>query len=283
MRRHLRRRLDAGGPGPPKLVDGLAGREVEQMERPRLVAGEREVAGDHHALPDGGVAAEAELRGDDALVDMAPAREGRLLAVDGDRPAGCGAVLERTANQPRRHDRASVVREACGAALGELDHLRQLGAVLRLGDRRQEADGNLRLALRLLRESAEDGGGIDDGLRVRHGEDGAVAACGRGPRSRGEVLLVLAPGRAQVHVRVDEGGRQHLAVRGAGRRLERRDRALLDSHGQRLVEAAGRIDDADVLEDERVLPPVFAKQHRHQATSSISATLTSTGPCVSRS
>ena len=70
VRGDLRRGLDAGGPGAAQLVDGLARREVEQVQRTGLVAGESEVAGDHHALRHRGVASEAELGGDDSLVDM---------------------------------------------------------------------------------------------------------------------------------------------------------------------------------------------------------------------
>ncbi len=69
------------------------------MKRPRLVAGEREVARDHDALGDGRVAAEAELGRDDALVHVAAARERRLLAVHRDRPPGGRAVLERAAHE----------------------------------------------------------------------------------------------------------------------------------------------------------------------------------------
>ena len=114
-----------------------------------------------------------------------------------------------------------------------------------------------------LLERAEDRGRVDDRLRVRHGEDGAVAAGGRGARSRGEVFLVLAPGRAQVHVRVDERRREHLPVRRGGSRVDRRDDTVLYPHRQRLVDPLRRIDDADVLEGDGVLPPVPAEENTH--------------------
>ena len=134
-----------GRAGAAERLHGLACGEVEQVERPLLVRGEREVAVDHDALGHRRVAAEAELGRDEPLVDVAAARERRLLAVDGDRPVGCGAVLERPADEARRDDRTAVVREPGGAALGELDHLRQLGPFLRLRDGGEEADGHLRL------------------------------------------------------------------------------------------------------------------------------------------
>ena len=116
--------------GAAELGDRLARGEVQQVERPRLVAGEREVARDHDALGHGRVAAEAELGRDEALVHVAAARERRLLAVNRHRPRRRGAVLERAPDQPGRDDRAAVVGEPRGAALGQLDHLGQLGARL---------------------------------------------------------------------------------------------------------------------------------------------------------
>ena len=53
----------------------------------------------------------------------------------------------------RRDHSAAVVREPRGAALGELDHLGQLGPLLRLRDGGEEPDGHLRLLLRALDES----------------------------------------------------------------------------------------------------------------------------------
>src|SRR5204862_336504 len=47
---------------------------------------------------------------------------------------------------------------------------------------------------------------VDHRVGVRHRENLAVAAGRRGARAGVDVLLVLAPGRAQVHVRVDERG-----------------------------------------------------------------------------
>ena len=122
------------------------------MQRPPLVAGEREVALDHHALGDRRVAGEAELGRDRALVHLPVARERRLLAVERERAAGDGAVLERAPHQRRRGDRPAVVGERGRARVGELAHLGQLRAAERLRDRGQEADRDDRLAARLLDE-----------------------------------------------------------------------------------------------------------------------------------
>ena len=145
VRRDLAGRRDAFGSRSRELLDGLAGREVEEVERPLFVAGEREVAADHDALGHGRVATEPELGRDVALVHVPAAGEGLLLAVKRKWPAVGEPVLERTAHERRRAHRLSVVREAHGPGLGELDHLGELLAGLRLRDRCEEPDGHLRV------------------------------------------------------------------------------------------------------------------------------------------
>ena len=168
------------------------------------------------------------------------------------------------------------------------DHLGQLGPGLALRDRAEEPDRDLRLDPRALDERAEDGGRVDDRIGVRHGEDGAVAA-GRGrARPRAEILLVLAAGRAQVNVRIDERGREHepfglddaMAVRRqVGAQLG--DRAAVDADVDDGVEPLAGIEHAGAAHDQVFLGTVGRDEHH--ATSWISATLTPTGPCVSRS
>ena len=280
VRGHLRRGLEAGGLPAAQRVDGLTGGEVQKVERPLLVRGEGQVPLDHDALRDRGIPAEAELCGDQALVDVSPAGERRLLAVDGHGAARRAPVLEGSAHEPRRDYRVAVVGEACRAALGELHHLRQLGALLALCDRREKADGDVRVGSRPLGEGAEQGGGVHHGVGVGHGQDRAIAARRRSSGARGEVLLVLPSRRAQVHVRIDERRREHPAV-AARRRLEPRDDPLLDRHCERLVDPFTGVEHADRFEDDVVAATVSAEEHH--ATSSISATLTSTGPWVRRS
>ena len=119
-----------------------------------------------------------------------------------------------------------------------------------------------------LDERAEDRRRVDDGLRVRHREDRAVAAGRRGLRARADRLLVLAPRRAQVDVRVDEGGRDDEVARRT--RLDRRDHAVRHRDPQRLVDALRRSDDA-AFERERVRSAVSSDEH--QATSAALARL----------
>ena len=115
--------------------------------------------------------------------------------------------------RPARRDRAAVVGERGGARVGELAHLGQLRALLADRDRGHEADRDLRLVAR--RGPAGRAGRRSSrrpAIGVRHREDRAVAAGGRGGRAGGDRLLVLAARRAQVHVRVDEGRREHEPV-----------------------------------------------------------------------
>src|SRR5215211_5254218 len=100
------------------------------MDGPLLIRGEREIALDHQALGDGGIPAEPELRRDRTLVDMAAARERRLLAMSGDRAPGNRVVLESAPHEAGSDDGLPVVRKAGRAGVGELDHLRQLLAPL---------------------------------------------------------------------------------------------------------------------------------------------------------
>ena len=178
----------------------------------------------------------------------------------GDRSPGDRAVLERAPHERGRHDRTPVVGEAGGARVCELPHLRQLATLGALGDRGQEADRNLGLGLGTLHERAEHGGRVDDRLGVGHGEDGAEAACRRGLRAGRDRLLVLAPGRAQVDVGVDERGREHEAGRvddAMAVRLdvgsELGDDAVVHAHVEHGVHPPRGIDDARAANDEIVL------------------------------
>jgi hypothetical protein len=206
--------------------------------------------------------------------------EGRFFAVDRDAPSGDRVVLERPAQKAGRAHRVAVVGEPGRARLCELDHLGELAPLLALADRGEEPDRHLCLGSRPLDERAEHGGRVHGRIGVRHGEDRAVPARSRGARAGDEVLLVLPPGGAEVDVGIDERRREYLAV-ASRRRLQACDHALLDSDGQGLVDAFRGVDDPHGLEGHIVLAAVLGEQNH--ATSSISATLTSTGPCVRRS
>ncbi len=190
--------------------------------------------------------------------------------------------------RPGDDDRAAVVGEAGGSCFRELGHLGQLGPRLGLRDRGEEPDRDLGLGPRLLDERGQDGSRVDDRLRVGHCQDGAVAA-GRGrSRARGDRLLVLAARRPEVHVRVDERGREHqpgavddaVVVRvepGA----DLRDHAAVDAHVDDVVDSLSRVENARAPDDEALSRGVLDEQH--QATSIAASDSTATGPWVSRS
>ena len=180
MRRDLpaRRRAPASRARRSSSTDSRADRWRMCSGR-ALVGGEREVTRDHRRLGDGRVPADTELGRDRSLVHVRAARQGRILLVERDHAARGRVVLERASHDAGRHDRLAVVREADGAALGELDHLRELSPLLALRDRGQEADRDPCLLERQLDQRAEHGRRVDDRIGVRHREDGAVpAGCG---------------------------------------------------------------------------------------------------------
>ena len=117
------------------------------MHRLPGLARQVDVAPDHQALAERRPAAEPELARDGAGVRMAAARQRRLLAVNGDRAAGDGVVLERAPHHAGRRDGTPVVGEAGRAGVGERAQLGELGAGLALRERGQEADRDVRLVL----------------------------------------------------------------------------------------------------------------------------------------
>ena len=177
VRRHLAGRLDAVAERGVERRDGLARRQVHQVDRPLLERGEREVALDHHALGRRRIRAEAELGGDRALVHMAAARQRRLLAVERERRLGdARCTAARGACRPAdTTGRPSSVKAAAPAAASSAIS-RQLLAELALADRGHEPGRHDRLLARTLDERAEHRRRVDDGLGVRHREDRAVAA-----------------------------------------------------------------------------------------------------------
>ena len=144
-------------------------------------------------------------------------------------------------------------------------------------------------ACALLDERAERRRRVDDRIGVRHREDRAVAA-GRGGRGAGgDRLLVLASGRAQVHVRVDEGRREHEARRPRSTRCEfvssSVPSAAITPSSTRTSSSASMPATGSRTRAPRTtmfsFGVVFGEQHH--ATSSTDSVLTSTGPFVSRS
>ena len=165
-------------------------------------------------------------------------------------------VFERAAHQQRRRHRPPVVGK--GDAAGGL-LLAELGELLALRADRHGADRidarELRLG-RLLQDELRDPGVVVHRIGVRHAGDGGEAAGHGGCRAGGDRLLVLLPGLAQVHVDVDEAGRddpaaldlEHLGAVDRQVLPDARDRAVLDQHVELAVAPVGRIDDPAALQ-----------------------------------
>ena len=145
---------------------------------------------------------------------------------------------------------------------GELRHLGQLVAELALADGGHEARRDDGFVAGAFHQRPEHGRRVDDGIRVGHREDRAVAAGGGRLRARADRLLVLAARRAEMDVRIDEPRSDDRVAR--VRRLESGDHTVLDGDAQALVDPLGRGDDAS-FERKRVRAAVADDEH--QATS----------------
>ena len=161
------------------------------------------------------------------------ARQRRVLLVQREHAAGAAAGTGAPGASRRRRATGSPssVKPAAPASR-ELGHLGQLARPP--GPRviaARKPTGIARLARARARAASaaparESTTGSVFGMR----EDRAEAAGRRGARAGVEVLLVLAPGRAQVHVRVDEGGER---VQALGRRPPRRPSGALERPARR--------------------------------------------------
>ncbi len=157
---------------------------------------------------------------------------------------------------PAEVDRLAVVGEAERAGVAQRGHLGQLVAAQAARDRSQEAGRDAGLALGARRPASRSTDSVvDDRVGVRHRDHRAEAAGGRRGGAGLDVLLVLLPGRAQVHVRVDERREHVLAgridrarrvVRGAQRCRARRARRSWPSRirmSSGLVELGAGVED----------------------------------------
>ena len=204
----------AAGLGPADDLDRAGGGEVADVDAGADVLGEQDVPGDDRLLGHRGPPPEPELGGDDALVHLGALGQPRFLRVLGDDPAEGLHVLQGPAHDHGVVDALAVVGEH-GDAGGRLVHGAELGELPALQADGDRADG-LHVAVAVLLPEPVDlldhAGGVGDGEGVRHGEDGRVAAGGRGARAGQHGLGVLAARLAQMRVQVDQARQQHLAV-----------------------------------------------------------------------
>ncbi len=151
---------------------------------------------------------------------------------------------------PGARDGPPVVGEPGRAEVGELGHLGERVAVLADRDGGEEPGRDPRLLARALAQGTQDRAVVHHRVGVRLPEDHAEAACGRRAGTGVDVLLVLAPGRAQVDVRVDERRHRdqpvavdHLGALGRRQRVaELRHLAVAEQDVLGAVEARARVE-----------------------------------------
>ena len=170
------------------------------------------------------------------------ARELGVLLVERDLKAGERLVLERAAHDAGALDGQAVVGEADRSGVAQLGHVGELLAAHAARDRGDEADWDGCVRLRALAEGLDRGRSVHRRLGVGHADDPAVAAGGGRAAARLDVLLVLAPGRAEVDVRVEE--------RGHGEKPVGVDH--LGAFAASAMPAAGQLGDAAVADDDVV-------------------------------
>ncbi len=124
-------------------------------------------------------------------------------------------------------------------------------------------------------EALEQGGVVHHRLGVGHAEGGDVTARRRGRRGGRDVLFVLATGRAEVRVQVDEPRQDEHAGRvdharvlaGLEALADLGDLALLDEHVLHGVGARLGVDDAAALDQQLGGREGLAPRPFHQSTS----------------
>ena len=267
------------------MLDRLARRKMHQVDGLAGVACKIDVACDHQALSERRPTAETELLRHRACMGVPAAGQRLLLAVHGDHPPGDRVVLQRPAHDACRRDRPAVVGEGRRAGVGECPQLGELGAVLALRQRSHEADGDLSLLLRARPQAAQRVRIVDHGVGVRDRQDRAVPSRGCSRGARRDRLLVLAPRRAEMDVRVDERRRENRPVRLDDSVLVRvqplaelGNHAVVDPHIERRIDTLGRIEQSRTADDD-VLGAAAAGEHHATPT----ADSTTTGPVVSKS
>ena len=194
VRRRLGGDVDAPVARAAHLLDRLLDVQVADVQRPALVLGDAQIAGDHRRLRDGRVAHQAEPRADRALVHVGRARERRVLAVQREHAPGGRRVLQRPPQERRRQHRPAVVGVAAGAVVGELAERGQLLAELPERDRSQEAHAHARIDRGPLVQRVEHLGRVHHGVGVGHREHACSSRRPRLPRCRSRDPP-CAPGR----------------------------------------------------------------------------------------
>ena len=185
---------------------------MQDVDPPLLVAGDRGVALDHRALRDRGDPGRARTSSRPRPRASRRSRQRRVLLVQREHAAGQPLVLKRLAHAPASATGTpSSLKPAAPSRASSTISVSSVPCWPRVIAARKPTGTS---ASRCARSWSERSTGrlVDDRVGVRHREHAAEAAGRRRARAGLEVLLVLAAGRAQVHVRIDEPGKDVQAL-----------------------------------------------------------------------
>ncbi len=174
--------------------------------------GEADVAVDDDFLGAGGRALDAEAVTHGAFVERARAGEFGHLAVAGEEHAELGGVLHGAQQHRGIAGGVAVVGEHSHAERAHAVDAGEFLAGAVLGDAAGSVNRDAGGAVGDLEHLADDGGGVDGGLGVRHHDHAGDAAVDGGLGAGGDGFLGLEAGFAQMHVGVEHAGQQDAAA-----------------------------------------------------------------------
>ena len=161
-------------------------------------------------------------------------------------------------HQLRVHHWAAVVGDGHGAGLPHRADGREFLALAAAGDGADGKHVDHRVPPRLFDDVGGDGGAVVHRRRVGHGADGGESTGGGGARAALDGFRVFEPGLAQMHVHVDEAGRddqpggvEHFGVGGRQVRADALDDAVFDPDIGDGVVPGRRVDHAAVFNEQR--------------------------------
>ena len=205
----------------------------------------------------GGRSAHSKHKRPVAFVHDAPTRQRFVFAVIDDRQIESARVFHRAAHHRRRRHGPPVVRNRNDAGVFHLAHLGEFRPFRLFRDRANRKHVREIRALCLLDYKARHGRVVIDWMRVGHRANCREAAGDRGRRAAGNRFFVFLPRLAQVHVQVDETGRDdqtgridHLGILGNGIAvtLQTNDAPVFDEQTPARVRSLRRVDDVTVFD-----------------------------------
>ncbi len=212
------------------------------------------IARHHDVLGAGRDASQAQAHALDPLVDVPSGTQVEILAVIDHGHAERCSVFHGPAHQAGIHHRQAIVTDRDGALAAHGPNVSQPLSLAALRDRpdRMHVDGGS--ATRALHDKAGHLRGIVHGLCVGHAAHGGESARCRGAGAALDGFGVFDARLAQMHVDVDEPGRDNqsggivdLRARALDGGRDRGDPLVVDQHVALGIETAGRVHDVAVL------------------------------------